>query len=156
MALQIIEVAPQHETLWRPLFDGYNIFYGRTPSDEVSRTVWQWLLDPGHELEGVLAVDSGTPFGLAHFRRMPSPGRGCDVGWLDDLFVADEGRNRGAGRALVEHVRAVAAARDWPVVRWTTADDNYRARTLYDSLGHKTLWNVYEMSAAAGSAAVPR
>ena len=86
--------------------------------------------------------------GLAHFRRIPSPGRGCDVGWIDDLFVAENGRGPGVGRVLIEHVRAVGAARGWPVVRWKTADDNYRARELYDTLGHKTMWNVYEMSAA--------
>jgi hypothetical protein len=31
-------------------------------------------------------------------------------------------------------------------MRWITADDNYRARTLYDRIGKKALWNLYEMT----------
>lgn len=153
MALRIIDVTAEHAAEWGRLFDGYNVFYGRTPSTEVTGTVWRWLQDPAHELEGVLALDEGTVVGLAHFRRMPSPGRGCDVGWLDDLFVAHGVRDRGVGRALIEHVRDVGEARGWPVVRWTTADDNYRARSLYDTLGRKTMWNVYEMTATSASRA---
>ena len=153
MPLRVTDLEPSTFPSWRTLFDGYNVFYGRTPSDRVTETVWRWLQDPGHELEGVVAVDdAGIAVGLAHFRRIPSPGRGCDVGWLDDLFVAEDGRGQGVGRALIEHVRAVGAARGWPVVRWTTADDNYRARGLYDTLGQKTLWNVYEMPAATPAA----
>ena len=30
--------------------------------------------------------------------------------------------------------------------RWITADDNYRARTLYDRVAKKTAWNTYEIT----------
>jgi len=67
------------------------------------------------------------------------------MGYLDDLFVDPQVRGQAIGRRLIEHVAQVARERGWGVVRWTTADDNYRARGLYDQLGQKTSWNLYEL-----------
>lgn len=148
MSLDIVDVStvPQFKAEWRRLFDGYTIFYKREPSDAVAEAVWAWLNDPAHEEEGVLALLDGKPVGLAHFRRQPRPALGVDMGYLDDLFVDPEVRGRSLGRKLLEHVADVGRARGWGLVRWTTADDNYVARTLYDRLSKKTSWNLYEMT----------
>ena len=143
---QIVPVAVEHEARWRELYRGYATFYGRELTDAHAEVVWGWLQDPGRELEGRLALADGRPVGLAHFRRMPSPLRGADIGFLDDLFVDPGTRARGVGRALIEAVAAVARERGWSLVRWHTADDNYRARALYDRLAAKTTWNLYELA----------
>jgi hypothetical protein len=31
------------------------------------------------------------------------------------------------------------------VIRWITADDNYRGRTVYDRVADKTKWLTYEI-----------
>jgi len=31
------------------------------------------------------------------------------------------------------------------VVRWITADDNYRAKKVYDFYGTRTMWVTYDM-----------
>lgn len=54
-------------------------------------------------------------------------------GYLDDLFVDPDVRRGGAVDALFAEINRLAVESDWPVVRWTTADDNYRARSVYDS-----------------------
>jgi ribosomal protein S18 acetylase RimI-like enzyme len=150
MSFEIVEVpkAARLKAQWRMLFEGYTTFYKRTLTDHVAETVWGWLNDPNHDEEGVLALLEGKPVGLAHFRRQPRPAMGEDMGYLDDLFVDPQVRGQAIGRRLIEHVAAVGRARGWGVVRWTTADDNYRARGLYDQLGRKTLWNLYEMTTA--------
>lgn len=130
---------------WRRLYDGYATFYKRQMTDEIAAAVWSWITDLEHELEGVLALCDGEAVGLAHFRRMPSPLRGADIGFLDDLFVAPEGRGQGVAEALFAQLRDVAGNRGWDIVRWITADDNYRARAVYDKLSSKTTWNLYEM-----------
>jgi len=145
-AVTIIAPDEVWHAAWRELYGGYATFYKRELSDSIATTVWGWLTDPDHELEGALALLDGRPVGLAHFRRMPSPLRGCDIGFLDDLFVAPEARGRGVAERLFEHLRERARAEGWPAVRWITADDNYRARTLYDRLSSKTGWNLYEMT----------
>jgi GNAT superfamily N-acetyltransferase len=76
---------------------------------------------------------------------MPSPLRGREIGFLDDLFVDPSYRGGGIASALLEAVRAEAKAKDWPVIRWITRDDNYRARAVYDRHAVKTDWNTYEM-----------
>lgn len=141
----IVTPGEEHRAAWRRLYEGYATFYKRTMTEEGLATVWGWLQDPAHELEGALAVVDGEPVGLAHYRRMPSPLRGADIGFLDDLFVDPAARGGGAGAALIDHVAKVARARGWGVVRWITADDNYRARGLYDRLARKTSWNLYEL-----------
>jgi GNAT superfamily N-acetyltransferase len=135
-----------HQPQWRRLYDGYAEFYKREMTDAIAATVWGWLMDPVQELEGVLALRDGVPVGLAHYRRMPSPLRGADIGFLDDLFVDPAARGSGAAERLIDHVAEVARQRGWGVVRWITADDNYRARALYDRLAKKTAWNLYELT----------
>jgi len=43
-------------------------------------------------------------------------------------------RGKGVGRALIEHVGAVARERDCLRLYWTTKEDNATARLLYDRL----------------------
>ena len=138
-------LAPDEREEWRKLYSGYTTFYKRELTDKIADTVWDWLHNPGHELEGVVAVQDGKLVGLAHFRRMPSPARGADIGFLDDLFVDPDIRGQGVAPALLRHVKQVAKERNWEIVRWLTADNNYRARSLYDQHATKAIWNVYEM-----------
>ena len=144
--ITIVGPMPSLRTEWQALYDGYSTFYKRTLTDEVADTVWGWLNDSDHELEGLIALLDNKPVGLAHFRRMPSPLRGADVGFLDDLFVSPDCRGHGVVDALFAHLSLVARERGWGVVRWITADDNYRARAVYDRLASKTSWNLYEMN----------
>jgi GNAT superfamily N-acetyltransferase len=143
--VSIVSPDPSLKSGWRRLYDGYATFYKREMTDEIAETVWGWITDPTRELDGAIALVDGEPHGLAHYRPMPSPLRGAYVGFLDDLFVTPELRGMGIADALFDHLKAAARERGWPIVRWITADDNYRARALYDRLSKKTSWNLYEM-----------
>ena len=48
--------------------------------------------------------------------------------------------------ALFAEINRLAIERDWAVVRWTTADDNYRARAVYDERALRTTWITYDMT----------
>lgn len=118
---------------WRPLFDGYAEFYKVPMDDTIADRVWGWLLDPGHVLEGMLVKDdTGTAVGLAHVRACPRPLGGCEMGFLDDMFVVPEARGSGAADALFEALRQLASERGWPSVRWITQHFNERGRAFYD------------------------
>ena len=145
-AIQIVSPGETERAAWRALYEGYATFYRCQMTDEIAHTVWGWLQDPAHELEGVLALQDGTPVGLAHYRRMPRPLRGSDIGFLDDLFVEPAARGHGTGQRLIEHVAEVGRARGWSMVRWLTAEDNYRARALYDRVAAKSSFNLYELT----------
>ncbi|TVQ32324.1 MAG: GNAT family N-acetyltransferase [Geminicoccaceae bacterium] len=147
MGVEIVAVTPTHAARWRELYQGYADFYRRPSDDAHKDVVWGWLMDPNHELEGYLALVDGIPQGLAHVRRMPSPLRGQDIGFLDDLFVDPAARGHRVGEHLLAFLADLAGQRGWGVIRWITADDNYRARALYDRVAAKTAWNLYEMPA---------
>lgn len=132
---------------WERLFTGYVNFYKREMTPEIAGRVWTWLHDPQHMLEGLMAFVDGKPAGIAHFRVMPRPMAGAEIGFLDDLFVDPEIRGYRLGEAILAHLADIARQRNWAIIRWLTADDNYRARALYDRVAAKSGFNLYEMKA---------
>ena len=131
---------------WRRLYDGYASFYKMPMNDEIADRVWSWLQDDKHVLEALVARErSGRLVGLAHFRPMPRPLTGTTAGFLDDLFVAPDARGRKIGERLIAAVAAEGRRRGWTMIRWLTADDNYRARARYDQVAKRTGWITYQI-----------
>ena len=126
-------VALEDKPAWYVLFNGYAEFYGVPMDDAIADRVWNWLLDPKHVLEGLVVCDeAGAVVGLAHVRACPRPLGGCDVGFLDDMFVDPAARGSGAADALFEALQALASERGWPALRWITQHFNERGRGFYD------------------------
>lgn len=135
-----------HDT-WAVLHRGYLDFYESTRPEEVSRTVWGWLMDPDHELTG-LVVRPGReapPVGLAHVRPFARPLHGSTACFLDDLFVAPEQRGTGAVDALLAGVRDHAREHGLSGVRWLTRASNATARRTYDRLAVQTDLVTYDL-----------
>lgn len=140
-------VAPEDEPTWKTLYSGYRDFY-RLPSDQdVVDRVWAWLLDDAVPVVGLVAVDElGTVVGLANTRAFHRPSSGTIGTYLDDLFVHPDHRGTGTGRALLRHIAGDAHASGRSIVRWITAEDNWTARRLYDSVSTGTRWVTYDMT----------
>jgi GNAT superfamily N-acetyltransferase len=143
----IVSLSDEHRADWRRLFEDYAVFYKREMTDAIADTVWGWLRDPTHVLECLVALVDGKPVGIAHYRAMPHPMSGRDMGFLDDLFVSPDARGRDVGGQLIEALCDEARSRGWAAVRWLTAEDNYRARTLYDRVAGKTAFILYQKTA---------
>jgi GNAT superfamily N-acetyltransferase len=138
-------VAAADRTAWDRLYAGYAAFYKVTQTDAMQDRVWSWLMDGGHSNEGLVAELDGAVVGLAHFRPYAQPLSASVGGFLDDLFVDPDLRGSGAAAALIKGLEDLGRARGWSVIRWITADDNYRARGLYDRLADKTKWVTYDI-----------
>jgi GNAT superfamily N-acetyltransferase len=139
-------VALRDRAGWDVLYQGYADFYRVTQTPAMRETVWGWLHDPGSVQEGLVAEASdGRLIGLAHYRPFSRPLSATTGGFLDDLFVAPEARGLGAAEALIAGVKAIATGRGWSVLRWITAEDNLRARSLYDRLANRTPWVTYDL-----------
>jgi len=130
---------------WEQLYRGYAAFYKVETDAKRLATLWGWLHDADHPVDGLVCEGPDGLIGLAHYRPMPSPLRGGYIGFRDDLFVDPSLRGSGAAAALLDRIAVIARERSWDVVRWITADDNYRARGLYDRIATKTAWNTYEL-----------
>ncbi len=139
-------VSSKDRPAWDRLYQGYAAFYKVEQTAEMRDTVWSWLMDENHELEGLVAVGADdAPLGLAHFRAFARPLRAASGGFLDDLFVGPEARGLGVADALIKAVAAEGSKRGWSIIRWITADDNYRARSVYDRLAERTAWVTYDI-----------
>ncbi len=130
---------------WERLYAGYAAFYGVAQTEEMRARVWSWLMDPAHGTEGLVAEVDGVVVGIAHYRSFARPLSATIGGFLDDLFVGPEARGSGAAEALVEGVADVGRKRGWSLIRWITAEDNYRARGLYDRVAEKAKWVTYDI-----------
>jgi GNAT superfamily N-acetyltransferase len=145
--VRVVAVAAEHRADWDRLYAGYAAFYRVEQTAAMRDRVWRWLLDPAHEVEGLVAVEpDGQVVGLAHFRPFARPLAAAVGGFLDDLFVAPDARGSGAAQALIQAVAGIGRERGWSVLRWITAEDNYRARAAYDRLAARTKWVTYDIA----------
>ena len=130
---------------WEHLYRGYAAYYKVETSSTKLDTLFSWLCDPEHVCEGLVADVSGQLVGLAHFRAMPSPLRGANVGFLDDLFVDPKHRGQRVGEKILNKLKEISKSKGWNLIRWITHDDNVRAKSLYDRVAEKTSWELYEL-----------
>lgn len=143
----IVRPVQEHEfDQWQQLFLGYCDFY-KTQSDINHRKqVWQWLFDENHVSECYVALKDDELVGFMHFREMPSQLRGCNIGFLDDLYVNPDYRKQGIAEQLLNQLKFIANERQWPTLRWLTAENNYKARSFYDKIGYNSGFLAYGMN----------
>ena len=132
---------------WRPLWDGYNAFYGRegpTALDpEVTKTTWSRFLDPNEPVYALVAESGGKVLGLTHYLYHRSTTRIELTCYLQDLFTAKEARGQGVGRALIEAVYVAARSKGIKRVYWQTHHTNAQGRALYEKVAQHYGFIVY-------------
>lgn len=145
MTITVARLQPADRADWEPLYRGYAEFYQVEMNDRILDTVWGWIHDDANPFFGLIArAADGRALGLMHCRQMPSPLRGALVGFLDDLFVVPEARGQRVVEALYQALDELAREQGWPFIRWITAENNYRARAVYDKLSERTHWVTYQ------------
>jgi len=131
---------------WEALYYGYAEFYKMPMEQSTLDTVWSWIHDEAKPFYALIAKDDNEQaLGLMHFRAMPSPLRGAEVGFLDDLFIVPEARGTKVIDELYAELNNFGNRQGWPFIRWITADNNYRARNVYDKISEKTAWVTYQL-----------
>ena len=136
-------------TAWADLWRAYLAFYETVLPDEVYASTWSRLLDPAEPTWGALALRDGMPVGLVHWIFHRSNWSISDTCYLQDLFVAPEGRGQGRGSALIDHVAADAAAKGSSRVYWLTHESNATARALYDKVAQRSGFIQYRRNLPA-------
>ena len=143
----IRRIRPADQEGWRPLWDGYNAFYGRSGAtalpEEVTQATWSRFFDPGEPVHAIVAEESGRLVGLVHFVFHRSTSRLHDVCYLQDLYTAEDKRGLGVGRRLIEAVYAAAREAGSSRVYWQTHVTNAAGRALYDKLARHLGFIVY-------------
>lgn len=147
-----VEIAPvsteEFEELL-PLIAAYQRFYEVAEIDEErNRAFFRRFLAPSEDGLVLGARSGGALVGYAclywHFSSLEA----TESVLMNDLYVAEQARGKGVGRALIEATAEVARERGVPIVEWSTAPDNHTAQRLYDSTGaERSEWLSYELRA---------
>ena len=145
--LIIRPVHPDDFAQWKPLWDGYNAFYGRKDEtalpDDITRLTWSRFFDGYEPVHALVAEQNGLLLGLVHFifhRSTIMRGPTC---YLQDLFTLESARGKGVGRALIQEVYRRAALANCGRVYWLTHETNHTAMKLYDKVAEKSGFVVY-------------
>jgi GNAT superfamily N-acetyltransferase len=145
--IQVRPITEVDYAAWKPLWNGYNAFYGRKDesalADEITQSTWQRFFDPAEPVFAMVAEREGQIVGLVHYlfhRSTIFIGPTC---YLQDLFTLPTERGRGAGRALIEAVCQQAKDAGAKRVYWHTQDSNAAGRMLYDKVAQHRGFIVY-------------
>lgn len=129
---------------WEPLWRSYLAFYRADLTADVTEHTWSRLCDPASSVHGLVAVSGRSVLGLAHAVLHDTTWAARPTCYLEDLFVDRAGRGAGVGRLLIEAVYAFADEHEAASVYWLTQEYNSPARSLYDTLAHRSSYVVYE------------
>jgi GNAT superfamily N-acetyltransferase len=131
-----------------PLIAGYQRFYGAEPDIDRNRAFFSRFIHPS---DVGLLLGAWVAEGLAGFATLYwffSSTKAADSVLMNDLFVRDEVRGAGVGRALIQSANDEARRRGAAHLEWYTSPDNLTARRLYGSLpgAQRTTWYAYEIA----------
>jgi GNAT superfamily N-acetyltransferase len=146
-SVNVRSIQPADFRAWKPLWDGYNAFYGRKEETalrpEITQVTWQRFLDPHEPVFALVAETDGKVLGLAHYLFHRSTTRIELTCYLQDLFTAEAERGRGIGRALIQGVYEQARSAGISRVYWQTHESNAAGRRLYDKVAKHAGFIVY-------------
>ena len=129
---------------WQPLWQGYNLFYGRPALPaEITQMTWSRFFDDHEPVHALVAEKEGQLLGLAHYLFHRSTTSIEAVCYLQDLFTDEAARGQGIGRALIEAVYERARIAGCSRVYWQTQEKNATARSLYDKVADLSGFIVY-------------
>ncbi|GER20238.1 GNAT family N-acetyltransferase [Variovorax boronicumulans] len=146
-ALLIRPPTPDDFAAWKPLWDGYNAFYGREgPTalpEAITQVTWQRFFDPYEPVHALVAEREGQLVGLVHYLFHRSTTRIEPTCYLQDLFTQSSERGRGVGRQLIQGVYDAVRRAGGQRVYWQTHTTNAAGRTLYDKVAKHEGFIVY-------------
>ena len=137
-AYEIRPIRFEERAEWEPLWIAYQAFYKVVISDETTTVTWARLHDPAEPMDVLGAYVGGRLCGIVHYLFHRSCWTIGDYCYLQDLFVAEDARDLGLGRALIAAVEERARRAGASRVYWLTQESNAVARALYDKLAERS------------------
>tara|TARA_B110001452_G_scaffold240572_1_gene222224 strand:- start:651 stop:1088 length:438 start_codon:yes stop_codon:yes gene_type:complete len=130
---------------WAKLYVGYANFYKVPMNTGILDTLWTWVHDETHVVNAICFELEGKIVGFAHYRTMPRPIKGQNIGFIDDLFVEPDFRGQKIAQKLISHLKSLSKANNWDGIRWITHSSNKNAKKLYDKIANHTGFELYEL-----------
>ena len=93
---------------WIKLYCGYARFYKVPMKQEILDTLWKWIHDEIHDVNGICYELDNKIVGIAHYRTMPRPIKGKHICFLDDLFVDENFRGQKIAQKLIKYLETLS------------------------------------------------
>tara|TARA_B100001121_G_scaffold271640_1_gene257673 strand:- start:153 stop:590 length:438 start_codon:yes stop_codon:yes gene_type:complete len=130
---------------WENLYNGYANFYKVPMNRVILDTLWNWIHDKNHIVNGVCYELENKIVGIAHYRTMPRPIKGEYIGFLDDLYVDPNYRGQKIAQKIINYLKTLSKDNNWSGIRWITHSSNNNAKKLYDKIADNTGFELYEL-----------
>ncbi len=143
--MQIRPMTPADEAQWRDLWAGYLSFYNVNLAEEVTNGVWDRLLNPDDTTCGFVAEDEGKLVGFTHYLFHGTTWHATSYCYLEDLYVDQTVRSKGAGRALIAAVKQAAKDAGAAKLYWHTDKKNEIAQALYNKVAKLSDYIKYDV-----------
>ncbi|EFE94049.1 GNAT family N-acetyltransferase [Serratia odorifera] len=142
-AVQIRRVHHDDRAQWLALWQGYLHFYRAEVSDSVSEETFVRLTRE-EPVYGLVAQDrDGRLLGLMNLIFHPSTWSSQGYCYIEDLYVSPAARGQKVSEQLFEQAYRLADQRQCDRVYWMTQEYNAPARSLYDKVGNRSSFVVY-------------
>ena len=145
MTVTVRQVAIQDKASWQELYISYLKFYESEPVESSTELLWNRLTKVEPEIQGLVAVSNGEIVGIAHFHYQLSTWTHTFHCYLEDLYVKEAERGRGAATALISEVKKSAIEHKCSELFWITKESNHVARKLYDKVAKQSDLVRYEI-----------
>ena len=123
--------------------------YERMEGDVVAtpELLREWIFEK-KKAEVLFPMADGKEIGFALFFHNFSTFLGCAGLYLEDLFILEEYRGRGYGRATLSELASIAVERGCGRLEWCCLDWNRPGIDFYLSLGAQPLdqWTTYRLT----------
>lgn len=135
MTLQALRATTIHLDAVAKLFDAYRGFYGQPSNLEQSRAFIAERMAGNESAIFLVEDESGEVLGFVQLYPTFSSIDAHRTWLLSDLFTTPAARGRGVGRLLMNTARDFAVETGAKGLMLETANDNFTAQGLYESLG---------------------
>jgi len=114
---------------------------------EATESMIHEALFVNHDCEAIIAFCEGVPVGFALYYYSFSTFKGKKGLYLEDLFVKEEYRHKGYGKALITYLMRISKTIKVGRMEWSCLDWNQPAIDFYLSLGAKPMddWTVFRI-----------
>ena len=145
MNVSVRQLSEVDKPVWLNLYQSYLEFY-ESESDQLSTEhLWKRITKETPEIQALVAEIDGVVAGIVHFHYQLSTWTQSWHCYLEDLYIREDSRSKGAARALIEEVKRLAIEHKCSELFWITKESNQVARKLYDKLATQSDFVRYEI-----------
>jgi GNAT superfamily N-acetyltransferase len=144
LTVRVTPAGPADKMVWLDLWQAWQHHMKGSVPDSVTERTWRRAQEPGSGLTILLAFSpKGEAIGFATTSVTFFAWTGSDIVYLQDLFVTDRERGKGAGDALLRAVYDEADAKGATQVLWMVDEADGKLHRFYERHGIRTPYLRY-------------